>query len=31
MLYRALSARLEAQGYDLTRLRLTPQPLGERQ
>ena len=26
MLYRALSARLEAQGYDLTRLKLTPQP-----
>ncbi len=25
-LYRALSARLEAQGYDLSRLRLTPQP-----
>ena len=26
MLYRDLSARLEAQGYDLTRLRPTPQP-----
>jgi apolipoprotein D and lipocalin family protein len=26
VLYRALSARLESQGYDLTRLRLTPQP-----
>jgi apolipoprotein D and lipocalin family protein len=26
MLYRALAARLEAQGYDLTRLRLTRQP-----
>jgi apolipoprotein D and lipocalin family protein len=26
MLYRRLSARLEAQGFDLTRLRLTPQP-----
>jgi len=26
MLYRALSARLEAQGFDLNRLRLTPQP-----
>jgi apolipoprotein D and lipocalin family protein len=26
MLYRALSAQLEAKGYDLTRLRLTPQP-----
>jgi apolipoprotein D and lipocalin family protein len=25
-LYRALSARLEAQGHDLSRLRLTPQP-----
>jgi apolipoprotein D and lipocalin family protein len=25
-LYRALSTRLEAQGYDLSRLRLTPQP-----
>jgi apolipoprotein D and lipocalin family protein len=26
MLYRPLAARLEAQGYDLTRLRWTPQP-----
>ena len=26
MLYREILARLEAQGYDLTRLRLTPQP-----
>jgi apolipoprotein D and lipocalin family protein len=28
MLYQAISDRLEAQGYDLTRLRLTPQPPG---
>ncbi len=26
MLYQAISDRLQAQGYDLTRLRLTPQP-----
>ena len=28
MLYRAISDRIEAQGYDLTRLRTTPQPPG---